>query len=94
MCIQNNYINNDLLKPELLNCSEMDPGPEDILQMDLRPNRSPNGGYDIIITASDVLSRYLFAYPVTRITAIAVARIIMDPLFNSEKSSSSTKHRT
>ena len=64
MCIQNKRINNDLLKTELLNC------PEDILQMDILPNLLPSGGFDNIITAIDVFSRYLFAYPTTRITAL------------------------
>ena len=39
-----------------------------------------HGGYDHIITAIDVFSRYLFAYSVTRITATSVARVIMDIL--------------
>ena len=79
-CIQTKRINNDLLRTELLNCPEWDLGPEDILQMDILPNLPPSGGYDHIITAIDVFSRYLFAYPVTRITASAVARVIMDIL--------------
>ena len=74
MCIQNKRINNDLLKTELLNCPERNLGPEDILQMDILPNLPPSGGYDNIITAIDVFSR------VTRITAPAVAKIIMDIL--------------
>ena len=48
--------------------------------MDISPNLSPSGGYDHIITAIDVFSRYLFAYAVTRITATAVSRVIMDIL--------------
>ena len=79
-CIQTKRINNDLLRTELLNCPEWDLGPEDILQMDILPNLPPSGGYDHIITAIDVFSRYLFAYPVTRITATSVARVIMDIL--------------
>ena len=34
------------------------------MQIDLLPNLSPSGGYENIITAMDVFSRYLFAYPV------------------------------
>ena len=79
-CIQTKRINNDLLRTELLSCPEWDLGPEDILQMDILPNLPPSGGYDHIITAIDVFSRYLFAYPVTRITATSVARVIMDIL--------------
>ena len=48
--------------------------------MDILPNLPRSGGYDHIITAIDVFSRYLFAYPVTRITATSVARVIMDIL--------------
>ena len=46
--------------------------------MDILPNLPQSGGYDHIITAIDVFSRYLFAYPVSRITATSVARVIMD----------------
>ena len=80
VCIQTKRINNDLLRTELLNCPEWDLGPEDILQIDILPNLPSSGGYDHIITAIDVFSRYLFAYPVTRITATAVSRVIMDIL--------------
>ena len=80
VCIQTKRINNDLLRTELLNCPEWDLGPEDILQMDILPNFPPSGGYDHIITAIDVFSRYFFAYPVTRITATTVSRVIMDIL--------------
>ena len=45
--------------------------------MDILPNLAPSGGYDHILTAIDVFSRYLFAYPVARITATSVARVIM-----------------
>ena len=80
ICIQNKRINNDLLKTEILNCAEWDLGPEDILQMDILPNLPPSGGYDNITKAIDEFSRYLFAYPVIRITVPAVARVIMDIL--------------
>ena len=48
--------------------------------MDMLPNLPPSGGYDHVITAIDVISRYLFAYPVARIAATAVSRVIMDKL--------------
>ena len=80
ICIQPKRINNDLLKTDFLNCPEWDLGPEDTLQMDILPNLPPSGGYDHIITAIDVFSKYLFAYPVTRITATAVSGVIMDIL--------------
>ena len=80
ICIQTKRINNDLLKTELLNCPEWDLDPEDILQKDILPNLPPSGGYDHITTALDDFSRCLFAYPVTRITATALSRVIMDIL--------------
>ena len=46
--------------------------------MDILPKLPPSGGYGNISTAIDVFSRCLFAYPVTRITGPAVARVIMD----------------
>ena len=79
-CIQNKRLNNDLLRTELLNCPEWDLGPEDILQMDILPNLPTSGGYDHIITGIGVFSRYLFAYPATRINARAVSKVIMDIL--------------
>ena len=64
VCIQTKRINNDLLRTELPNCPEWDLGPEDILQMEILPILPPSRGYDHTITAIDVFSRYLFAYPV------------------------------
>ena len=77
-CIMNKRINTDLLRTELLNCPDFDLGPEDALQMDILPNLPPSGGFENIITAIDVFSRYLFAYPVTHLSATAVAKVIMD----------------
>ena len=57
---------------------EWDPGPEDALQIDLLPNLPPSGGYENIITALDVFSRYLFAYPVTDASAISTAKVLID----------------
>ena len=74
-CIQTKIIINDLLRTELLNCPEGDLGPEDILQIDILPNLLPSGGNDHRKTAVDVFSRYLFAYPVARITATSVAHL-------------------
>ena len=48
------------------------------MQIDLLPNLPPSGGYENIITAMDVFSRYLFAYPVTDATATNTAKVIID----------------
>ena len=38
----------------------------------------PNGGYENVLTAIDVSSRYLFAYPLTDPSAINVAKVLID----------------
>ena len=48
------------------------------MQIDLLPNLPPSGGYENIITAMDVFSRYLFAYPVTDASATITAKVIID----------------
>ena len=46
--------------------------------MNILSTLPPSSGYDHIRTAVDVFSRYLFAYPVARITAPSVARVVMN----------------
>ena len=53
-------------------------GPEDAMQIDLLPILPQSGGYEIVLTATDVLSRYLFAYPLTDASAINVAKVIIN----------------
>ena len=42
------------------------------------PNLPPSGGYENVLTAIDVFSRYLFAYPLTDTSAINVAKALID----------------
>ena len=81
-------INIDLLKTEQLSSTR--PGPSEYLANGYSTASSYMGGWGNIIRAIDVFSRYLFAYQVTRITATAVARIIMDSL-SKDKYLSTTK---
>ena len=78
ICIKDKRIPNSTITPELLNLPEWDLGPEDAMQIDLLPNLPPRAGYENIITAMDVFSRYLFAYPVTDASAINTAKVIID----------------
>ena len=78
ICIKDKRIQNTSITPELLNLPEWDLGPEDALQIDLLPNLPPSGGYENIITALDVFSRYLFAYPVTDASATSTAKVLID----------------
>ena len=48
------------------------------MQIDLLPNLPPSGGYENVLTAIDVFSRYLFAYPLTDASAINVAKVLID----------------
>ena len=77
-CARDKRAPNATITPELLNLSEWDLGPEDAMQIDLLPNLPPSGGYENVLTAIDVFSRYLFAYPLTDASAINVAKAIFD----------------
>ena len=77
-CAKDKRVPNATITPELLNLPEWDLGPEDAMQIDLLPNRPPSGGYENTLTAIDVFSRYLFAYPLTDASAINVAKAIID----------------
>ena len=65
ICIKDKRIKITSITPEILNLPDWDLGPEDAIQIDLLPNLPPGGGSENIITALDVFSSYLFAYPVT-----------------------------
>ena len=77
LCIPNKLINSTRITPELLHIPERDLGP-DLKQLDLLPELPASGGYEIIITAIDVFSRYAFAYPVSNPTAVDTAKFIID----------------
>ena len=57
---------------------EWDLGPEDAMQIDLLPNLPTSGGYQTVMTAIHVFSRYLFTYPLIEATATKVAKVIID----------------
>ena len=48
------------------------------MQIDLVPGLPPSGGYENIVTAMDVFSRYLFAYPTSNQDATTIARVIIN----------------
>ena len=62
-CIKESRIHRSLTRPPLQNPNEHITAPEDAMQFDLVPELPPSGGYENIVTAMDVFSRYLFAYP-------------------------------
>ena len=77
-CARDKRVPNATITPELLNLPEWDLGPEDAMQIDLLPNLLPSGGYENVLTAIDVFSRYLFAYPLTDASAINVTKTLID----------------
>ena len=77
-CARDKRVPNATITPELLNWPEWDLGPEDAMQIDLLPNLPPSGGYENVLTAIDVFSRYLFAHPLTDASAINVAKALID----------------
>ena len=77
-CTQTKRTPNSSITPPLIDMSQLALGPEDALQMDIVPFDDPSGGYNVVITAMDVFSRYLFAYSVTRIDTRTVTRVLID----------------
>ena len=78
ICNQDKRIKNTGITPELIHIPEWDLGPEDLMQIDLLPELAPSEGYESIIPAIDVFSRYAFAYPVSNPTAVNTAKVIID----------------
>ena len=62
-CLRESRINPRLTHPPLLSPNEYITPPEDAMQTDLVPGLPPSGGYENNVTAMDVFSSYLFAYP-------------------------------
>ena len=62
-CIRESRIDRSLTHLPQQNPIEHITAPEDAMQLDLVPELPPSGGYTNIVTAMDVFSRYLFAYP-------------------------------
>ena len=65
-----------LTRPPLENTIEHISAPEDATQTDLVPESSLSGGYENTVTAVDVLSSNLFAYPTSNQVAKTVAKVL------------------
>ena len=77
-CIKESRINPSLTRPPLQNPNEHITAPEDAIQIDLVPELPPSGGYENIVTAMDVFSRYLFAYPTANQDAKTIAKVLIN----------------
>ena len=76
-CIRESRIDPSLTRLPLQNPNEHITAPEDAIQIDLVPELPPSGGYENIVTAMDVSSRYLFAYPTANQDAKTIAKVLI-----------------
>ena len=76
-CIRESRIDPSLTRPPLQNPNEHITAPEDAIQIDLMSELPPSGGYENIVTAMDVFSRYLFAYPTANQDAKTIAKVLI-----------------
>ena len=76
--ITESRIDRSLTRPPLQDPNEHITAHEDAMQIDLVPELPPSGGYENIVTAMDVFSRYLFAYPTSNQDAKTVAKILIN----------------
>ena len=76
--IKESRIHRNLTRPPLQNPNEHITAPEDAMQIDLVPELLPSGGYENIVTAMDVFSRYLFAYPTSNQDATTITKVIIN----------------
>ena len=77
-CLRESRIDRSLTRPPLQNPNEHITAPEDAIQIDLVPELPPSGGYENIVTAMDVFSRYLFAYPTANQDAKTIAKVLIN----------------
>ena len=77
-CTRESRIDRSLTRPPLQNPNEHITAPEDAMQIHLLPDSPLSGGYENIVTAMDVFSRYLFAYPTSSQYAKTIAKVLID----------------
>ena len=77
-CIRGSRIDRSFTRPPLQNPNEHITSPEDAVQFGLVPELPPSGGYENIMTAIDVFSRYLYTYPTSSQDAKSTAQVIIN----------------
>ena len=76
-CIREPRIGRSFTLAPLQNPNERNIATEDAMQIDLVPELQPSGGYENIVTASDVFARFLFAYPTSNQDSKTVAKTLI-----------------
>ena len=77
-CIRESRTDRSLTPLPLENQNEHITASEDAMQIDLVPELPPSRGYENILTAMDVFSRYLFAYPTSNQNAKTIAEVLIN----------------
>ena len=77
-CIRESRIDRSLTRPPLQTPNEHITAPEDSMEIDLVPEIPPSGGYENSLTAMDVFSRHLFAYPTSNQDAKTIAKVLIN----------------
>ena len=75
-CIKESRLDRSLSRLPLQNPNELISAPEDAMQIDLVPELPPSGSYENLVTAMDVFSRYLLAYPTSNQDAKPIANVL------------------
>ena len=75
-CIRESRINHSLTRPSLQNPNEHNTAPEDAMQIDLVPELPSFAGYENIVTAMDMFSCSLFAYPTSNQDAKTIPKVL------------------
>ena len=76
-CIRKSRVDDSLTQPALQNPIQHITAPEGAMQIDLVPELPQSVGYEKIVTAMDVLSTYLFAYPTSSQDAKTIVKVII-----------------
>ena len=77
-CVKKSRIDRSFTRTPLQKPNEHVIAPEDAIHIDLVPELPPSGGYENIVTAMDVFSRYLFAYPTSNRDAKTTAKVLIN----------------
>ena len=77
-CFRESRINRRLTRPSLQNPNRYINAPEDAMQIDLVPGLFPTVGYENIVTAMEVFSQFLFAYPTFNKDGKTNAKVIIN----------------
>ena len=77
-CIKESRTDRSLTRPLLKNPNEHNTAPEDAMQIGVVLELTPSSGYENIVIAMDLVSRFLFAYPTSNQDAKTVAKVLIN----------------